>query len=126
MSDSWKNRAHALLQAAKDVAPDYALRWYQSLIDVEEERVDDHKLAAQAVKERWPVGAVAQGRVIAVIRKYWLECAALNLQLKDSEKLAPEDFVLERLMVKGPEKLARFLSPLPYWPIGLDREGNWV
>jgi hypothetical protein len=150
----WLERATELLRAIQDVAPDdhprvgsegstthrdlfdqyltelreakeLAEGWWEALIATEEEdRTGDREQAIANVEGRRPVGPVAHGAIIEVVRKFWLACAALNRQVSEVERVAPEEFVLGWLTSEY-QDLAAFLSRLPYWPIGLDQT-NWV
>jgi hypothetical protein len=152
--ENWRDRAQALMQAARDVSPDeksgmpssfsqphrllfdkylaelrvakqWAERWWQSLIDVEQHRTRDVERARRNVVIRWPVGRVAHQGVIAVVRRFWLECDALNRKAEGGQRVAPEEFVLGRLIRSEPS-LAEFLSDLPFWPLGMDEHDHWI
>lgn len=158
MKKDWQQRVEDLRQVVRDVAPvghpppggtgtgrhrvlfeQYvseltpsvrsAQEWFEGLIEVEEERTQDRAQAEEAVRGRRPVGPVADGGVIAVVRKFWLDCAAINDEvdgIRTGEAVAPEDFILTWLLQEGYEELAEFLSSLPFWPMGLDPDGHWV
>ena len=64
--------------------------------------------------------------VIGTIRRFWLECDALNKKIQRSERVPPEQFILEWLLDGEHDDLVSFLSKLTYLPIGLDQEGNWI
>jgi hypothetical protein len=153
---AWRERARRLLLAAKDFSPDVdysphsrgspahqalfrlyvkaleaakedAEDWWESLIDVEEERVGDRDQALENVIERRPTGAMSLGASDAVVREYWLKCDGLNRKTKNPEdRVAPEEFLLLWLVNDRLNELAEFLAGMPYWPIGMDEEGNWV
>lgn len=153
---AWTERVRRLLQAAKDFSPDAgdstdsrgttahqvlfrqytkaleaakedAEEWWESLIEVEEERVGDREQAEENVNDRRPTGAMSLGATDAVIREYWLKCDVLNRKARSSDqRVAPEDLLLRWLVDNGFEELATFLANMPYWPIGMDEEGNWV
>jgi hypothetical protein len=153
---AWRERARRLLQAAKDFSPDseYPLHasgsaahralfsqyvkdlkeakeeseaWWQSLIDTEEKRTGDRAQAEEKVNERRPTGLWSLGASDAVVREYWLKCDALNRKTKDPDlRVAPEDFLLRWLAEKHLDELAEFFAGMPYWPIGMDEDGNWV
>ena len=38
----------------------------------------------------------------------------------------PEEFLLRWLVTDRLDELAEFLAGMPYWPIGMDEDGNWV
>ena len=153
---AWKERARRLLLAAKDFSPDVhysphsrgsaahqalfrqyvnalaaakedAEEWWESLIETEEERVGDRDQAEENVQERRPTGPMSLGATDAVVREYWLKCDALNQKTRHpEERVAPEDFLLRWLVDNRRDELAEFLAGMPYWPIGMDEEGNWV
>jgi hypothetical protein len=97
---------------------------------------------AQDVRLRWPCGSVSHPRVIAVYRKYYLECERLNQ--KNAEP-APEEaplwgedepdkgpkymptanFLLDNLEPVDPD-LARFMEMLILSPIGLNPDGDFA
>lgn len=67
-------------------------------------------------------GPAAHPRVVWVVRKYWLACCALN---RSGAAILPETFMLEWLAEAGKHDFVRLLTAMPYWPIGLDPDGNW-
>jgi hypothetical protein len=153
---AWKERARRLLLAVKDFSPDVdssphsrgsaahqalfrqyvkaltaakedAEDWWESLIETEEERVGDREQAEENVNDRRPTGPMSLGATDAVVREYWLKCDALNQRTGNpEERVPPEDFLLRWLVDNGRDELAEFLASMPYWPIGMDEEGNWV
>lgn len=153
-SRDWRDRAASLIRSVKDVVPsqpgvaftaaskpyhalfevylaelrtakDWAEQWWDSLVEVEKDRGRSPKRAIALVKSNWPVGAVAHKGVIGVIRKSWLECQKLNRKTAEAKRVPPEELILGWL-VRRDETLAAFLSDLPFWPMGMDEEGNWV
>jgi hypothetical protein len=85
---------------------------------------------AEAVKEQWmtyPAGPAVQPFFVALIRRYWLACDALNRSVPPASAVTPETFLLGWLQVSpGYDEALNILTCMPYWPVGLDREGNWV
>jgi hypothetical protein len=105
----------------------------------EAERIWDEELAAhaqelgdqkQATRAHWmmmPAGPGARPFFVALVRKYWLACDALNKTLPPEQAVAPEGLLLAWL---ADERLAgdpavKVLACLPYWPVGLDADGQW-
>jgi hypothetical protein len=84
------------------------------------------------VRRRWPAGPAAHPRIIAVLRKYWFACEALNREVeagkgrKDEEEVYPFVFLGEQLLDGKNDELGEFLDDLKYWPLGLDAEDNYV
>ena len=109
-----------------DEAAQSGRAWWQSLLEVEEERTDDPAEAADNVRERHPGGAVAHKFVIAAVRAAWLACHDLNKRVAPVDRVRPEELVLGWLVQRGRPDLAEFLSDLVYWPIGLDGQSNWI
>lgn len=153
---NWRDRVDALLQAARDVhlvsrpakplkdisAPHRELfdryvqdmrrairgadAWWDAMVRTQQSRGADSVQAQRAVRKLNPVGRVADRAVIATLRKYWLACEEINANLPTGMQLPPEEFVLGRLVNSPFEDVARFLSDLPYWPMGMDAAGKWI
>jgi hypothetical protein len=154
--EAWRDRVNALLQAMRDVyaepatkqwpmtltsrhmalferylrdlrrAKEGAEKRWDAMVAAEFGRTGDLTHAEQNVEKRIPAGRVADPGVIAIVRRYWSECAALNAKFSEAEYVRPEEFLLDLLVWTTHEDLAIFLSGLPYWPIGMDAEGRWV
>jgi len=153
---AWKERVRRLLLAAKDFSPNVeyvrhsagsaahrslfrqyvtalkaakeeAESWWESLIYMEQKRTGDRDQAVENVNERRPTGAMSLGASDAVVREYWLKCDGLNRKTKNpEERVAPEEFLLLWLVNDHLNDLAEFLAGMPYWPIGMDENGDWV
>lgn len=83
----------------------------------------------RALEHLWterPAGPASHRDLIAVVRRYWLQCVALNKQVGAAERVAPETFVLSWVVAEGRDDEARVLAGMPYWPIGQDADGSWV
>ncbi len=100
--------------------------WWQALIQTEMLRTPDYDFAIEKVKRRWPLGPTPTKKIITVVRKYWLACDRLNKQVQPHERVSPVTFILQWLMEREHDDLAEFLTGFPYWPVGLDEDGNWV
>ncbi len=98
--------------------------WWHALVEAESERMSDHGRALRNLSERWPTGPAAHPYVIATVRKYFLACDTLNDESDD--EVYPHAFVSEWLLEEDTEDLADFMSVLPYWPIGLDEDGDFI
>ena len=67
--------------------------------------------------------------VLAVIRKYYFACQALNDRLAETKNPAeeyPHVFVTDMLMEDGTDDLGAFVYGLPGLPIGIDSDGDPV
>lgn len=100
-----------------------ARAWWDGLIDRETKRRGDENEAITSIRRRWPLGAASHPVVIAVLRKYYLACNALNENLarsgRNDEEVYPNHFVADWLINDDTLELAEFVSILSYWPIGL-------
>jgi hypothetical protein len=80
-------RAYVLeLAAAKTLAEG----WWSFLLASDAARAGSSALGEQAVRRRWPDGPASHPRVLAVVRKYWLACDALNRSFEDAQVAGPE------------------------------------
>jgi hypothetical protein len=109
----------------KDVgkALDDAVAWWDGRTEVFEEELGDTKRARLANWQEFPAGPVSDPYTVAVIRKTWLACHALNARTE--ARVAPEVLLLQWVIDGGDMVTAEMLSAMPYWPIGLDRDGAW-
>jgi hypothetical protein len=128
------------LRAAKESSE----AWWSELVAEATPADGDAKLGEAVLRERWPFGPTSHPWVIAVFRKYWLACHALNLE---NEALGPEDrepadpdegwgeeapaptstvpprvFTIERLADGEHDDLYEFMLSLLFVPIGLRSE----
>ena len=69
------------------------------------------------------------GRVIAVFRKYWLKCNDLNVNNNKNgfdEYVNPKVFTIDWLSNDGdPYELVELMNGMPYYPIGIDENGDY-
>lgn len=106
-------------------AAERAQAWYEVLLETELERTPDEEAAREEVEANWPAGAVSHVSMIAVVRKFWLECDALNASHAPGQRVPPEELLLLWLWNEGHTTLGNFLATLPYWPVGLNSDGHW-
>lgn len=100
--------------------------WWQDILDTETSRIGDRREAEINLRLRRPAGCVVHPRVIHNIRYYWLACSRRNEDFPPQERVAPVAFVLLWLEQSGERDLAEFIATIPYWPIGMDENGNWI
>jgi hypothetical protein len=104
--------------------------WWNALIGFQAVDMEDPTEALREVKNRWPVGPAAHPLVIGVFRKYYLACDALNRDIaaagSGEDDVDPLIFLTEWLLDGQNDELAEFLAVLPYWPIGMDLQGNTI
>jgi len=83
----------------------------------------------RALEHMWterPAGPSSHRDLVKVVRHYWLQCVKLNQEVDQSERVAPETFILVWVIAEGKEEEVRVLAYMPYWPLGQDDDGNWV
>jgi hypothetical protein len=98
------------------LARDEALRRQEGRLRTWTKRLGSEARAQEKLAEgRPPSGDL---RVVAVVRKYWLACEALNRR-EGRRVVEPREFLLDVLRDRAPQ-LATFIDTLPYWPIGVD------
>lgn len=113
-------------QAALTDAVAEALTWWNGLIDLSMQRNHCSRQRAEhdALTEA-PVGPASHGRVIAAVRRFWLDCDALNRLNTEGDRVPPEQFVLGWLIERNPA-LAAVLGSWTYFPVGLDHQSHWI
>ncbi len=105
-------------------ALDEAEEWWDHRAKEFRKEFGDIKQARLANWREFPAGPVSDPSTVAVIRKYWLACDALNAQA--SPMVAPEVFLLQWVVDEGDLTTAELLSAMPYWPVGLNSSGQWT
>lgn len=106
-----------------EVVTDVALEYWDEIIEAAAQYSDD------AMRESWinrPAGPASFPGLVALIRDYWLLCDAANQRINYHERVPPEIFLLSWLCDGKHVDQVKVLSAMPYWPIGLDYEGNWI
>jgi|SRR5215831_18880230 hypothetical protein len=100
--------------------------WWTGLVEraMQRNRKSRDRAERDAFAEA-PVGPASHGRVLATVRKFWLECAALNAANRTARAVPPEMLVLGWL-IDEQNSLYRTLAFLTYLPIGLDEQGRWI
>jgi len=109
-----------------DNAVHTALEWWEGKLQVKIDRGADLEAALGANYKETLAGPAAHPQVVWVIRRYWLACVALNVEVPETQRVPPEVFLLSWLMDGRHEELVKMLAGMPYWPIGMDRDGNWI
>jgi hypothetical protein len=113
------------LAALREVIPE-ARRVWLAIIDQCQQSIPDRDKAMLAALRFQPAGAAFDGRVVGVVREYWLACDRINQEVDEHERVSPEVFLLKWLIVSSFADAVDVIAGMPYWPIGLDSAGNWV
>jgi hypothetical protein len=98
--------------------------WWTAMLAMEKSRGASDPEALRGLYTRRPAGPASHPGTIRVVRKYWLACDTTNRS--DSPFVAPEVFLIAWLVERRMEREIVVLTGMPYWPIGMDAEGNWV
>jgi hypothetical protein len=100
--------------------------WWQNLVLAKMSEGKDLNRAVEAAYERRFAGPACRPELVWTLRTFWLRCVAVNKELPEDERVPPEVFLLFWLMDGKHDEWVQVISGMPYWPIGLDRKGNWV
>lgn len=101
-----------------------AIAWWNNL--VRRSMAQDNLDETQAMRlnyEQRPAGPASRPEVVFVVREYWLRVVVLNEANRTG--VAPQILLLGWLLSNGRLDLYSILTAMPYWPIGLDKNGNW-
>lgn len=99
--------------------------WWADIISTEEELQGDREKALDKAFNDRIAGAASSPNVVWVIRRYWLKCVTINATAGEETGVAAEVFLLQWLIDAGQPELVKLVACMPYWPIGLDENGNW-
>lgn len=113
------------VQELTEVIPEARRIWNAIIADCEKRTESREEAMIEAIVFQ-PAGAAFDARVVAVVRKYWLACDLLNQKVAENERVSPQVFVLQWLIKEREQQAVEVLAGMPYWPIGLDRDGNWI
>lgn len=102
-----------------------AIEWWDSRTEVLKKELGSAKRARLENWREFPAGPASDPFVVALLRRTWIDCDVLNRE-GDVHQVAPESLLLQWVVDDNDISTAEILSAMPYWPIGLDRAGNWV
>ncbi|TPM05439.1 hypothetical protein FJ960_13680 [Mesorhizobium sp. B2-3-11] len=109
-----------------DRASAIAIAWWNNLVRRSMERDSlDEMQAMRFNYEQRPAGPASRPEVVFVVRDYWLRVVALNHANRGQTGVAPQILLLGWLPGNGHLDPYGILTAMPYWPIGLDENGNW-
>lgn len=102
-----------------------AVEWWNALVNNSTEVIGDAGKALRRNYELRPAGPASHPAVVSTVREYWLLCIDKAKMLRLEETLPPSAILLGWLIEDGLSDLSDILTAMPYWPIGLDENGNW-
>jgi hypothetical protein len=104
-----------------------ALDWWAETLETHLGPGEHTKEEKLKVWRNRPAGPASFPGFVAIVRDYWLACDRLNHEVPQAERVPPWTFLLGWLLNnRDYEQVVGVLACMPYWPIGLDRDGNWV
>ena len=115
----------AYTKELKEVIPEARRIWRAIVAECLKKAHDPERATVDALNFQ-PAGSAFDGRVIAVVRKYWLACDSLNSRIEENIRVSPQVFLLAWLVEVDYREAVEVLAGMPYWPIGLDQDGKWV
>lgn len=106
-------------------AYDAAAPWFAQIIESARLPEDDQRDTLRRAYNNRLAGAAAYPQVVSVVRNYWLHVDRLDSESSENEKVYPENLLLLWLEETSEAELVRLIACMPYWPMGLDEDGNW-
>lgn len=107
------------------LAGDVAAAWWEGTIEAQEDLGLSRDEALKEAFDTRLAGPAAHPNVVWVVRSYWLLCSDTDPKSAAFGLAYPEDILLQWLIDAGETELVRLIACMPYWPIGLDENGNW-
>jgi hypothetical protein len=114
-------------QYIEDFAEAYEIgdAWWQDCVDAFElDGYSRHEAVDLAYGKRL-AGPASAPEVVWFFRTYWLSFDEANRALPAADRVPPQVAMLGWLVKEGRDDYVRLLTCMPYWPIGLDENGNW-
>lgn len=110
-----------------DFATVYPLaeEWWEGLVGAFLDEGLDRPGAVDEAYDKRPAGPASAPEFVWLVRHHWLEFDAINRRLEPQDRVPPETCLLGWLVEEKREDYVRLLTCMPYWPIGLDAQGNW-
>ncbi|KXU83314.1 hypothetical protein CI15_29930 [Paraburkholderia monticola] len=101
-----------------------AEEWWAGMLLKAESRGASTSQAVRGLYGIRPAGPASHPSVVAVIRHYWLACDEMNELFHP--RVPPQIFLIAWLVDRRMDRELSVVTGMPYWPIGLDENGNWV
>lgn len=99
--------------------------WWEGCVAAFMQDGETKEAANELAFEKRLAGPASAPEVVWFVRKYWLEFSELNMGLPRSQRVPPQVALLGWLVAQELNDYVRLLTCMPYWPIGLDENGNW-
>ncbi|MDW3224258.1 MAG: hypothetical protein R8G34_15485 [Paracoccaceae bacterium] len=103
-----------------------AMSHWQDQIDAQIEEGDSEKEAIMRLTLTMLGGPARHQPFISAIRRNWLAIQAISQPLPaEARWVAPETIMAKWPYDQKLSELVSVVSAMPYWPVGLDEDGNW-
>ncbi len=110
-----------------DLSTAYAIgdEWWKGCVGAFQGLGHSADEANELAYEKRVAGPASAPEVVWFVRSYWMAFDKLNTELPEGERVPPAVALLGWLVDGDHDDYVRLLTCMPYWPIGLDAEGNW-
>ncbi len=99
--------------------------WWAACVDACLEEAGDRRGAIDAAFDRRLAGPASAPEVVWFFRTYWMAFDEVNKSCAPEDRVPPQHAMLQWLIDDGHDDYIQLLTCMPYWPIGLDENGNW-
>ena len=103
-----------------------AERWWAGVVATSIERAGNFEGGLRLAFTEFFAGPGGFPEVQYVVHHYWLACVELAASLPEHQRLPPETVLLAWLLDGRHDSWLPVFACMPYWPLGLDAEGNWI
>lgn len=100
-------------------------RWWKGCVAAAESADRTHQQAIEIAYEWRLAGPASAPEFVWFIRDSWLKCDYINKTLPLEQRVAPEVVLLKWVIDAGMQEYIILMTCMPYWPIGLDKHGEW-
>jgi hypothetical protein len=116
----------AYVRDIKRAVDEAVYSWSFRIREMQEERGMNQAQAVDQAYNNFLAGPAGSPYVIWAVRKYWLACEAINKDLPIDRRVPPEVFLMSWLLGHEHQEEVQVLAQLPFWPLGMNGEGNWI
>ncbi|KAF0137799.1 MAG: hypothetical protein FD152_188 [Xanthobacteraceae bacterium] len=107
------------------LAYDVASLWWEGTVEAQMDLGHGPEDALKEAFDSRLAGPAAHPNIVWIVRSYWLLCSDTDVKSTSFGFAYPEEVLLQWLIDAGETELVRLIACMPYWPIGLDENGNW-
>lgn len=104
---------------------EHCFRWWRGCIAAAQEEGMTREEAVDAAYAKRAAGPASAPEFVWLVRHFWLRVDQVNRELPLERRVAPQDVLLRWLAEAGDDESVLLATAMPYWPIGLDAQGQW-